>query len=94
MISDDGEWVYCDEPGCENRRKNHAWGAIKAEDWFNQRNGKTWCPEHHPEWVADWRARRQQRDNEDPDDGYMTPEGYDDSPDQGVHRYDGGGTFW
>lgn len=23
-----------------------------------------------------------------------TPEGYDDSPDQGVHRFDGGGTFF
>lgn len=23
-----------------------------------------------------------------------TPEGYDDSPDQGVHRYDGRGTFF
>jgi hypothetical protein len=23
----------------------------------------------------------------------MTPEGYDDSPDQGVHRYDGGGMW-
>ena len=28
-----------------------------------------------------------------PEDDYTTPEGYDDSPDQGVHHYDGGGTF-
>lgn len=27
------------------------------------------------------------------EDDFTTPEGYDDSPDQGVHRYDGGG-FW
>lgn len=31
---------------------------------------------------------------DDDHDDYMTPEGYDDSPDQGVHRYDGGGTFF
>lgn len=29
-----------------------------------------------------------------PVDDWTTPEGYDDSPDQGVHRHDGGGTFW
>lgn len=28
------------------------------------------------------------------DDDWSTPEGYDDSPDQGVHRFDGGGTFF
>jgi hypothetical protein len=25
---------------------------------------------------------------------WSTPEGYDDSPDQGVHQFDGGGTFF
>lgn len=33
-------------------------------------------------------------ESDDVDEDWSTPEGYDDSPDQGVHRYDGGGTFW
>ncbi|GAB2733474.1 hypothetical protein [Nocardioides pakistanensis] len=27
------------------------------------------------------------------DEDWSTPEGYDDSPDQGVHRFDGGGAW-
>lgn len=29
----------------------------------------------------------------DQDDDWTTPEGYDDSPDQGIHRFDGGGAW-
>lgn len=28
------------------------------------------------------------------DEDWTSPEGYDYSPDMGVHRYDGGGTFF
>lgn len=45
-----------------------------------------------------WHSHRQTFDDHiedlENDDDYLTPEGYDDSPDQGVHRYDGGGTFF
>lgn len=58
MISDDGKWTLCSEPNCDNKFKNHAWGQIKADDWFHQKNGDHWCPEHIPEWVEEWRAKR------------------------------------
>lgn len=51
---------YCAKKGCKASFKDHHWGAVEATDkgWFHQRNGDSWCPEHHPEWVAEWRARR------------------------------------
>lgn len=58
MISDDGTEVICDRLGCDRRYKNHYWGKVKAaEDWFTTKTGKAFCPDHHPEWVAAWRAR-------------------------------------
>ena len=50
----------CSEPGCETTfRSNSKWDDIRAADkgWFLQRTGETWCPEHTPAWVADWRAK-------------------------------------
>lgn len=29
-----------------------------AEGWFIQKDGIVWCPKHVPEWVEDWRKRR------------------------------------
>lgn len=51
--------VHCAKSGCEATIKNHAWGHIKASpDWFEEKSGKSWCPEHHPEWVAKWRGKK------------------------------------
>ena len=50
--------VQCSQGGCEQSVKGHAWGKIKAEGWFFQMNGDSWCPEHHPEWVAEWRRNK------------------------------------
>jgi hypothetical protein len=58
MITEDREWEVCDKPLCEEKIKNHRWGRTKAEGWFFEKTGEAWCPLHHPEWVADWRARQ------------------------------------
>ncbi len=58
----DTTYTKCAEPGCEAKLPNHAWGRIKASpDWFEQRDGTIWCPDHHPAWVADWRARQSEK---------------------------------
>lgn len=49
-----------------NKKKERAsgrlskWDIIKAGEagWFFQKDGTTWCPEHTPEWVEEWRARQ------------------------------------
>lgn len=50
----------CSHDGCDKSFKQHKWGAIGAdsEGWFMQKNGDSWCPDHNPEWVAEWRAKR------------------------------------
>lgn len=48
--------LHCSREGCDKTVRAHAWGKIKAEDWFFQKDGHQWCPAHHPEWVASWRA--------------------------------------
>jgi len=56
----DGYTVRCSEPGCLHNVSNHYWGKVAANDagWFFQRTGEAWCPEHVPEWVEEWRARK------------------------------------
>lgn len=51
--------VKCSHEACDRTLKNNAWKKIKASDWFFQKNGDSWCPDHHPEWVASWRANKQ-----------------------------------
>lgn len=59
MITEDGEFIQCDEEGCEAKVKNHRWGKTKAEDWFFERQDDiAWCPDHVPDWVESWRAKR------------------------------------
>jgi hypothetical protein len=62
MLSEDYEYIVCDEEGCENKIKNHKWGKIKAEGWvFTERWNKPredWCPEHIPAWWAEWKRKR------------------------------------
>ncbi len=62
--ADEGELEHCSEPGCEATVKNHYWGRVKADLWFFQKNGDAWCPDHHPEWVAAWRARKKAREEQ------------------------------
>lgn len=58
----DGEWFECDQPECETKVKNHAWGYIKAEGWFFSRDGERgYCPEHVPAWVSEWRKKRKKK---------------------------------
>ena len=47
----------CAYPDCNNGYKAHRWGSIKANDagWFQQKDGRSWCPEHIPDWVVHWR---------------------------------------
>jgi hypothetical protein len=50
----------CAHPTCEASYDAHKWGAIHAHtaDWFEQKDGRVWCPDHHPDWVAGWRDRQ------------------------------------
>lgn len=49
--------VTCSEPGCTRSIPDHRWGRTKNDDWFQQRDGRVWCPDHHPAWVEGWRTR-------------------------------------
>lgn len=57
-------WIRCAEPGCPNERPDHQWHYKSHPGWFSQKysednpDPKSWCPEHTPEWVAEWRAKR------------------------------------
>ena len=53
-----GDHVTCAAPDCEAAIPNHCWGRIKNDAWFHQKDGTSWCPSHHPDWVAAWRARK------------------------------------
>lgn len=55
MISGDYKSVQCDHQDCEATHPNHAWGRIRAEGWFHQKDGQAYCPEHVPAWVEAWR---------------------------------------
>lgn len=49
----------CSHSGCTNTYRPHRWGKIKTHpDWFHQKDGTSWCPDHHPEWVAAWREKQ------------------------------------
>lgn len=54
----------CAQPGCTASFRDHRWGATKAHDegWFLQQNGDAWCPEHVPDWVAQWRKKQQRKE--------------------------------
>lgn len=51
---------HCAEPGCTAAHKSDRWNNSKAQKlgWFMQRNGDSWCPDHVPEWVAQWREEK------------------------------------
>lgn len=58
--------VVCSEDGCEAQIKNNRWARTKASNWFFTRDNKAYCPDHHPDWVAGWRAKK---GNATPKDG-------------------------
>ncbi len=53
--------VKCEIKLCDKTYPNHKWGRIKAKGWFIELNGRSWCPDHIPEWVASWRARKKEK---------------------------------
>lgn len=58
MSDHKSEVLNCSEPSCKAVITRNAWTLIKADDWFFQRNGDCWCPEHIPDWVPEWRMRQ------------------------------------
>ena len=50
----------CSQDGCTATYKDHEWGHKKAqrEGWFLQLNGDSWCPDHNPPWVKEWRNKK------------------------------------
>ena len=51
--------IPCSEPECPATAKGHRWGKIHAQrsGWFFQLDGRAWCPDHLPSWLAAWRRR-------------------------------------
>lgn len=49
----------CSAPNCENTYATHRWGKTRAhtDGWFLQKDGSSWCPDHLPDWLAEWRQR-------------------------------------
>lgn len=52
--------VRCSVPDCKETLPNHAWGKIKADGWFFQKDGTNYCPNHIPNWVRAWRKRKKE----------------------------------
>lgn len=51
--------IGCAGPECREKVKNHRWGKTKAVGWFFSReDDKAYCPKHVPEWVEEWRKKR------------------------------------
>lgn len=53
----------CAEENCSRSyTETCKWDAIKAfnEGWFfSRKTGLKYCPDHTPEWVAEWRERKE-----------------------------------
>lgn len=51
---------YCGREGCGKSFRPGFWEDHRAQTdgWFMQRNGIVWCPDHNPDWVAEWRKKR------------------------------------
>lgn len=47
----------CSVEGCTNSVPQGHW-AKGRENWFFQRNGDNFCPEHIPAWVEGWRKKK------------------------------------
>jgi hypothetical protein len=54
--------VRCSANGCTVTHPGDKFASIRAKDagWFHRRDGsEAFCPEHLPDWVVSWRARKQ-----------------------------------
>lgn len=59
MITHNGRYIQCDHLGCKRKIKNYRWARIKASNtWFHSQDGQSFCPDHLPKWVAEWREAR------------------------------------
>lgn len=54
------QMIDCSEPECDQSIRDHYWSKVRAGDrgWFFQKSGESWCPDHNPPWVAEWRANK------------------------------------
>ena len=51
----------CSHEKCPASVPGSKWAHVKAtaeQGWLFLKNGETYCPDHLPEWVAAWRARK------------------------------------
>lgn len=54
----------CTKEECPKTYMPHHWGTKEAgrAGWFLQRNGDAWCPDHTPDWVDEWRAKKKAKE--------------------------------
>lgn len=59
-VPEDQPLGHCVEPDCKDTYVDQPVDRILAskEGWFFMKDGRTYCPDHNPPWVAEWRARR------------------------------------
>ena len=52
--------TVCAQPRCTQTVGGSKWDRIRASKagWFFGLDGNAYCPEHVPNWVAEWRAGR------------------------------------
>ena len=43
--------------GCDATIPDERWSKTRS-GWFQTKDGKNYCPEHTPDWVAEWREKR------------------------------------
>ena len=53
--------IVCSVHGCHKSIKDNRWSKTKNDDWFHQRDDTSYCPEHVPSWVAEWREKKADR---------------------------------
>lgn len=54
----ESKYIECFAFGCKAKIKNHKWGMIKSEGWVHLKDGRIFCPNHTPEWYAEWKAKK------------------------------------
>lgn len=51
--------IECAIESCTNKIPDNYWSKTKNSDWFFSREQqKSFCPDHIPEWVEEWRWRK------------------------------------
>jgi len=62
----------CCVPGCTNETVANKWADIQSA-WFFMKDGSAYCPEHIPDWVADWRRNKELMKGEEDERGRRVP---------------------